>query len=173
MASGPAERQRGQAIVIVALIMVVLFGFLGLAIDGSRGYLDRRQLQAAADAGALAAAYQYMNSTDYTASEQAATSMFAADMHIYATPSCSGYGSLSVACTFSDSANTTLSISVVNKAIAGVSFTLSGHNSLPVTIMQVLGAGPLIPVTVTPVEGEISAAWTASRLGIATLMTVV
>ena len=148
MVTVAVDRQRGQAIVLVALIMVVLFGFLGLAIDGSRGYLDRRQLQAAADAGALAAAYHYMNSTDYTTSEQAATSMFASDMHIYATPSCSGYGSLSVACTFSDSANTSLSISVVNKAIAGVSFTLTGHNSLPVTIMQVLGAGPLIPVTV-------------------------
>jgi hypothetical protein len=31
----------------------------------------------------------------------------------------------------------------------------------------------MIPDTVTPVEGEISAAWTVSRLGIATLMTVV
>jgi len=35
---------RGQAIVIVALIIVVLFGFLGLAVDGGRAYLDRRAL---------------------------------------------------------------------------------------------------------------------------------
>ena len=29
--------QRGQAIVLVGLLLVVLFGFVGLAIDGGRG----------------------------------------------------------------------------------------------------------------------------------------
>jgi Flp pilus assembly protein TadG len=55
--------------VIVALIIVVLFGFLGLAVDGGRAYLDRRGLQAAVDAAALAAAYNYMNTTDYSLAE--------------------------------------------------------------------------------------------------------
>ena len=40
--------QKGQAIVLVALILVALFGFLGLAVDGGRGYLDRRGMQGAA-----------------------------------------------------------------------------------------------------------------------------
>src|SRR5438874_11228261 len=52
--------QRGQAIVLVAMILTVLFGFVGLAMDGGRGYLDRRHVQASVDAAALAAAYNYM-----------------------------------------------------------------------------------------------------------------
>jgi len=67
----PFRREAGQAIVLVALIMVVLFGFLGLAIDGGRGYVDRRQMQASVDAGALAAAYTYVNTMDYAQAERA------------------------------------------------------------------------------------------------------
>jgi len=48
--------QRGQAIVLVALVLTVLFGFVGLAVDGGRAYLDRRHLQGSVDAAALAAA---------------------------------------------------------------------------------------------------------------------
>ncbi|TMC10818.1 MAG: pilus assembly protein TadG, partial [Chloroflexi bacterium] len=40
----------GQAIVLVAFIMVVLLGFAGLAIDSGHAYLDRREMQAAVDA---------------------------------------------------------------------------------------------------------------------------
>ena len=47
------ERENGQALVQVALMLVVLLGFLALAVDVSQVYLKRRQLQNAADAGAL------------------------------------------------------------------------------------------------------------------------
>lgn len=47
---------RGQALVIVALAMVVLIGFLALAIDAGNAYAQRRRMQNAADAGALAGA---------------------------------------------------------------------------------------------------------------------
>ena len=84
--------QKGQAIVLVALILVALFGFLGLAVDGGRGYLDRRGMQGAVDAAALAAAYNYMNSTSYILAEQAATTQFANNQRLYTPPTCSGYG---------------------------------------------------------------------------------
>jgi len=148
-----ANRQSGQAIVIVALILVVLLGFLGLAIDGGRGYLDRRGLLAAVDGGALAAAYNYMNTSDYSQAEHAATSIFGSDVHIYASPTCSGYGSTSVTCNFNDPSVATLTIGVVNRSIAGVSFTVAAGNSLPVTIMQVLGAGPTVPGSATAPAG--------------------
>jgi hypothetical protein len=49
------RRARGQTFVIVALAMLVLVGFAGLAIDGGHVYLVRRQAQNATDAAALAA----------------------------------------------------------------------------------------------------------------------
>ncbi len=51
-----SRRQRGQTFVIVALALLVLVGFAGLAIDGGHLYLVRRAAQNATDAGALAAA---------------------------------------------------------------------------------------------------------------------
>jgi hypothetical protein len=46
--------RRGQTIPIIALILVVLIAFAGLAIDGIHIYVVRRQAQNAADAAALA-----------------------------------------------------------------------------------------------------------------------
>jgi len=48
--------ERGQALILLAISLVVLLGFTALAIDGSLLYSDRRQLQTAADAAALAGA---------------------------------------------------------------------------------------------------------------------
>ena len=47
--------QRGQSVVILALTLVVLVGFMGLAVDGGRNMVDRRALQAAADTASDAA----------------------------------------------------------------------------------------------------------------------
>ena len=55
--------QRGQVMVIIALMMVAMVGALGLAIDGGRLYVDRRVLQNAADAAALAACSELQNGT--------------------------------------------------------------------------------------------------------------
>ena len=49
-------RQKGQVVVIAALAMVVLVGFLALAIDGGNANAQRRAMQNAADPGALAGA---------------------------------------------------------------------------------------------------------------------
>ncbi|MEP6895891.1 MAG: pilus assembly protein TadG-related protein, partial [Chloroflexota bacterium] len=48
--------EKGQALIVIALAVVVLFGFAALAIDGSRVFSDRRHAQNAADTAALAAA---------------------------------------------------------------------------------------------------------------------
>lgn len=50
------SNERGQALVLIALAAVGLFGFTALAIDGSRVFSDRRHAQNAADTSALAAA---------------------------------------------------------------------------------------------------------------------
>jgi hypothetical protein len=47
------KNQKGVAAVIVAILLVVLIGFLGLAVDGGFMYMERNQLQNVADAAAL------------------------------------------------------------------------------------------------------------------------
>ncbi len=54
----PAEAESGQAIVLIALAVVVLLGFTGLAIDGGQLMLAKRDVQNAADAAAWQAAYE-------------------------------------------------------------------------------------------------------------------
>jgi hypothetical protein len=53
--------ESGQSIVLVALAMIALLGFLGLAIDGGRLYTETRQAQNAADGAAMAAALALCN----------------------------------------------------------------------------------------------------------------
>jgi hypothetical protein len=48
--------ERGQALIIMALAAIGLFAIVGLAIDGSAKFSDRRHAQNAADTAALAAA---------------------------------------------------------------------------------------------------------------------
>jgi hypothetical protein len=50
------RKQSGQAVVVVAVAVLVLAAILALALDGGGIYLDKRQLQNAADSAALAGA---------------------------------------------------------------------------------------------------------------------
>ncbi|HEU0295248.1 MAG TPA: pilus assembly protein TadG-related protein, partial [Anaerolineales bacterium] len=61
------KSQRGQALIVIALAAVVLFGFAALAIDSSRVYSDKRHAQNAADTSALAAALAKIRKQDYAA----------------------------------------------------------------------------------------------------------
>ena len=53
--------ERGQALILIALAALGLFGVAGLAIDGSAKYSDRRHAQNAADTAALAGALAKIN----------------------------------------------------------------------------------------------------------------
>ena len=50
--------QRGQALVLVALAMIALMAMLALVLDGGNTFMNRRAMQNASDAGALAGARQ-------------------------------------------------------------------------------------------------------------------
>lgn len=52
------HRQRGAVAIIVGLSLAVLIGFAGLALDGGRLYVNKTELQNAADACALAASFE-------------------------------------------------------------------------------------------------------------------
>jgi Flp pilus assembly protein TadG len=60
------KSQKGQALIIIALAAVVLFGFAALTIDGSRSFSDRRHAQNAADTSALTAALAKIRNQNYT-----------------------------------------------------------------------------------------------------------
>lgn len=131
--------QRGQAIVLIALLLVVLFGFVGLALDGGRAYLDRRQVQAAVDAASLAAAYDYMTSNNISHAENVAMSIYATNERLYVTPACNAVGN-SLTCPFGDPSDHVLTVTATDHSIAGVTFTASATHQVGVTIMQVLGS---------------------------------
>ncbi|WP_157263425.1 pilus assembly protein TadG-related protein [Azohydromonas aeria] len=59
-------RQQGAVAVMFALALVVLMGFAGLALDGARLYVNRAELQNAADACALAVAQELPSSGNTT-----------------------------------------------------------------------------------------------------------
>ena len=50
------DKERGQALIVLAFALLALVAFAGLAIDGGRLYAQRRQTQNAADAAAMAGA---------------------------------------------------------------------------------------------------------------------
>src|SRR5713101_9823668 len=79
--------QEGQAIVLIALLILVLFGMLGLAIDSGRAYVDRRDQQSAVDAAALAAGDWYENFADlYGSTFPNAKAVYQANLHLYGGP---------------------------------------------------------------------------------------
>jgi hypothetical protein len=77
----PKIQERGQALVIIALAVVGLFGFSALAIDGSRVFSDRRNAQNAADTAALSAALAKIRGESYAdaAVERADSNGYATD----------------------------------------------------------------------------------------------
>lgn len=54
MHTSHANSQNGQSLIIIALMIVGIFGFLGLVLDGGQVFLTRRNSQDAADAAAFA-----------------------------------------------------------------------------------------------------------------------
>jgi Flp pilus assembly protein TadG len=150
MAATRRRRQGGQAIVLVALMLAVVVGMAALAIDGSRAYALRRDLQAAIDAAALAAGDNLQRTNSFSSAEAAASGIFGINLRLYTTPSCSpgygtpGAGSLTISCTYSD--GTVLKQVVTNAGPAGATFTLTGTRPLALQFGRVLtnGTTPLV-----------------------------
>jgi Flp pilus assembly protein TadG len=142
--------QQGQAIVLIAIMLAVVVGMAALAIDGSRAFAVRRDLQVAVDAAALAAGDKLQQTGSYSTAEQAAATIFGTNLRLYTAPSCSpAYGSpggtpLTVTCTYSD--GTALTQVVYGLGPQGSRFTLSATRSLQLQFGKVLtnGGSPTI-----------------------------
>jgi uncharacterized membrane protein len=66
------ERQAGQSIVLVCLFLTAMLAFAALAVDVGRFIAERRYLQNAADAAALAGATTLVNGGTVADAEAAA-----------------------------------------------------------------------------------------------------
>jgi len=143
--SNSNRTQRGQAIVLIAIMVAVVVGMAALAIDGARAYALRRDLQAASDGAALAAGDTYQQTRSYILAEQAATTSFGTNVRLYTSPSCApGYGSpgatpRTITCTYSD--GTVLTQVVTALGPAGVQFTVSASRSLVLQFARILTSG--------------------------------
>ena len=140
--------ERGQAIVLVAMMLVVLMGFVGLAIDGGRLYWERRILQNAVDAAALGASDNYQGSASISSSIQAAAREYAANERIYGTASANPSWAASTAdVRWTGSTDV---MHVVYTAAGSVSaFDVSSQHTIPLAFMMVLGAGNTATVSAT------------------------
>ena len=67
--------ERGQTLVIIALFMVAVVGMAALVLDGGHAYAQRRRMQNAADAGALAGARELAGGGSEVQAEITATTM--------------------------------------------------------------------------------------------------
>lgn len=139
-----ANRQRGQAIVIIALMLTVLMSMVAIAVDGSRAYSLRLSLQDATDSAALAAADGYQQSGSYVTAEQAATAIFGKNMRLYAAPSCTGYGipgasPWTVTCTYPD--GTVLTDVARALGAQGSRFSISATRNLQLQFARILTNG--------------------------------
>ena len=151
--------QEGQAIVLIALLILVLFAMLGLAIDSGRAYVDRRDQQAAVDAAALAAGDWYENFSNlYGSTLPQSKQIFQSDLRLYA-----GSTSDTLTTTFVGVNNNlqqdtdvivypggiTLTIVATNTQFNGYQFVFSSVHQLPLAFMQIFGGPTTATITAT------------------------
>ena len=147
------SQQRGQAIVLIAIMLAVVVGMAALAIDGSRAYALRRDLQDAVDAAALAASDSLQQTGSYVTAEQAATASFSTNVRQYTSPSCSpGYAApggspVTLTCTYADGTVLTQVVSALGPQ--GGQFVITAKQSLLLLFGRILtnGATPQISAT--------------------------
>ncbi|HKW71758.1 MAG TPA: pilus assembly protein TadG-related protein [Candidatus Dormibacteraeota bacterium] len=163
--------QEGQAIVLIALLILVLFGMLGLAVDSGRGYVDRRDQQTAVDAAALAAGDWYDNYPDATDLQTKvvpfSVNLYMSDLRIYSGATLANYtfGTTGLPpnnnlrwdkwqYTFAGSYQ--LTITATNTQFNGYQFQYDSQHDLPLTFIQIFGGSPTIPIgaTATSIVGN-------------------
>ena len=159
VAAGGRSPQGGQAIVLVAILILVLFGMLGLAIDSGRAYVDRRDQQAAVDAAALAAGDWYENFSNlYGSTLPNAKHVYESNLHLYGGPSSDSDTTTFVGVSGNLQQDTdvvtyasgyTLTIVATNTQFNGYQFTLTSSHLLALAFIQIFGGGPNITITAT------------------------
>ncbi|HEX5040151.1 MAG TPA: Tad domain-containing protein [Candidatus Limnocylindria bacterium] len=135
----PARAERGQVLVIFAILIVLLLGFAGFAIDIGRQVAERRHVQTAADAGALAACRALIaGSSDSTA---AAAARDVAMANLADSPSDATATMDSPASYEDEDGNASIEADELQSGIviAGTTVRVAIDSSVPTTVARVLG----------------------------------
>jgi hypothetical protein len=82
LAHTPRDGERGQVLAIFGLSLVAIVTMTGLVIDGGSTFVQRRDMQNAADAAAMAAGYAWANTTSSTAATAAAQAAAASNGYL-------------------------------------------------------------------------------------------
>jgi Flp pilus assembly protein TadG len=130
-------------LVLTALMLVVLFGFAGLAIDGGRAYWERRILQNALDAGALAASDNYQDSQSISTAVHALATEYAANEQVYGAASSSSWTATTQDLSWAGSSNT---VHVVINVATVTTFDVTSTKTFRLAFMPVLGVGPNLTI---------------------------
>jgi Putative Flp pilus-assembly TadE/G-like len=154
--------QDGQAIVLIALLILVLFGMLGLAIDSGRSYVDRRDQQAAVDAAALAAGDWYDNYPDVpdlsTKTIPQARQVYENNLHLYGgvlfestSSGMVGTGNAFPQNIWLDTfaGGYTLKITATNTIFNGYQFQIDSKHDFPLAFMQIFGGPSNVNISAT------------------------
>lgn len=81
-ASAPDRRERGQVLAIFALVLVAVVAMTGLVLDGGSTFVQRRDMQNAADAAVMAAGYDYVHTFSPASATAAAKAAAAANGYV-------------------------------------------------------------------------------------------
>src|SRR5882672_245761 len=151
--------QGGQAIVLIGLLILVLFGMLGLGIDAGRAYVDRRDQQTAVDAAALAAGDWYENYRNlYGSTLPQSKQIFQTNLHLYGVPTSDVVTTTFVGPGSKLQQDTdvvvypgsrTLTIVATNTQFNGYQFTYTSVHLLPLAFMQIFGGPSFVTITAT------------------------
>jgi hypothetical protein len=149
--------QDGQAIVLIAMLILVLFAMLGLAIDSGRAYVDRRDQQGAVDAAALAAGDWYENFSDlYGSTLPQSKKIYATDLRLYSPPISDTLVTSLVGVnnnlqqdteTITYSGGYTLTIVATNTQFNGYQFNYTTTHQLPLAFIQIFGGPTTATIT--------------------------
>lgn len=158
--------QSGQAIVLIALLILVLFGMLGLAIDSGRAYVDRRDQQAAVDAAALAAGDWYLNTNDLNGQViPNSVALYQHDLRIYTAATSTTHTSTTVGVnnnlpqdtyTYNFNGGYTLTVVATNTQFNGYQFVYTTTHTFPLAFIQIFGGSPTVAIgaTATSIVGN-------------------
>src|SRR5438094_4206870 len=151
--------QAGQAIVLIALLILVLFGMLGLAIDSGRGYVDRRDQQTAVDAAALAAGDWYENFQDLNGLVvPKSVALYQTDLRIYTGYQTASHTSTLVGTnanlpqdtyTYTFAGAYTLTIVATDTQFNGYEFEYTSSHNLALAFIQIFGGSTTVPISAT------------------------
>ncbi len=121
------RRQRGQILILVGLSLIIMVGMTGLALDSGRGYAVKAKLNAAVDAGSIAAARAIVKGA--SDSERVSNAQAAALR----------YFNLNYPADYFGAPRPTPSISAVRDSDRRWNVTVSAVATMPTTFARVLG----------------------------------